>query len=109
MLCADLVVIDYLSTSYLESLHMNIPTVCFWDPETMSLKNEFSNFYDDLIEAEIIHTTPHSAARHVENIYDNPQIWWQSKKVQNLKNRWLKRNFGKPDVLINYLLKLSQN
>ena len=87
---------------------MNIPTICFWDPESMSLKPEYSDFFDDLISAKIIHTNPVKAAKHLENVYNNPQTWWQSKEVQNLKDRWLERNFGKPDVLINYLLELTQ-
>ena len=109
MLSSRIVIIDFLSTSYLESLHMNIPTICFWDPESMSLKPEYSDFFDDLISAKIIHTNPVKAAKHLENVYNNPQTWWQSKEVQNLKDRWLERNFGKPDVLINYLLELTQN
>lgn len=109
MSCSKIVIVDFLSTSYLESLHINIPTICFWDSKCMKLKHEYSNYFDDLIEAKIIHTSPYSAAAHLKNICDNPQIWWQSKKVQNLKNQWLTRNFGKPDILINYLLKLSKN
>ena len=108
MLSSKLVIVDFLSTSYLESLHMNIPTICFWDPESMSLKPEYSDFFDDLISAKIIHTNPVKAAKHLENVYNNPQTWWLSKEVQNLKDRWLERNFGKPDVLINYLLELTQ-
>ena len=74
----------------------------------MLLNPKYSDFFDDLISAKIIHTNPVNAARHLENIYNNPQTWWQTKEVQNLKDRWLKRNFGKPDVLINYLLELAE-
>ena len=108
MLSSNIVIVDFLSTSYLEALHMNIPTICFWDPRTMSLETKYSDFFDDLVESKIMHTNPVSAADHLENVCSNPQSWWQSKDVQYLKNRWLKRNFGKPDVLINYLLDLAQ-
>jgi len=108
MLSSKLVIVDFLSTSYLESLHMNIPTICFWDPKSMSLKDDYADFFDDLVEAKIMHTNPSSAAIHLKEIHTNPQTWWQSKKIQDLKNNWLNRNFGQPDVLVNYLLKLAQ-
>ena len=105
---SELVIIDRPSTAYLESLHMNIPTICFFDPTTMFLSEEHNDFFDDLIDAKIVHTTPDSASRHLIEVFESPQDWWQSKKVQDLKNKWLKRNFGKPDVLVNYLLNLAQ-
>ena len=67
-----------------------------------------TDFFDDLINAKIIHTTPDSASKHLIEVFESPHDWWQSKKVQDLKNKWLKRNFGKPDVLVNYLLNLAQ-
>ena len=109
MSLSRIVVIDFLSTTYLEALHMNIPTICFWDSKFMTLKSEYHDYFDELIEAKIFHTTPESAAKHLNDIYNSPDKWWNSSTVQNLKNRWLNKNFDKPDVLINYLLKLSQN
>ena len=38
---SSLVVIDYISTSYLECLHMNIPFILFWDKDSYFLKEEF--------------------------------------------------------------------
>ena len=107
MAASRLVVIDYLSTAYLESLMMNIPTICFWDAEVMCLKNEYSDFYDDLIEAKIIHTSPESASRHLLDVYEDPSIWWNDPSTQMLRKRWLSRNFGEPELLVNYLLGLS--
>ena len=107
MLSSNIVVVDFLSTSYLEALHMNIPTICFWDPSTMSLEAKYSDFFDDLVESKIMHTSPISAAEHLENVYSEPQSWWQSKDVQHLKNRWLKRNFGEEKILLNYLINLA--
>ena len=107
MLSSRLVIIDYLSTSYLECIHMNIPTICFWDPKTMSLKDSYTGFFDDLISAKIVHTSPDSAAKHVEEVYINPEVWWKSETVQNLKNKWLNRNFGDKSKLVNFLVDLS--
>lgn len=108
MASSSIVIIDFLSTSYLESLKMNIPTICFLDSESMYLSKKHSNFFNELIEAKIAHTTPESAAKHLKDVYENPLEWWNMSKTQDLKNRWLNKNFGNPNEMIEYLLKLSK-
>jgi putative transferase (TIGR04331 family) len=109
MLSSNLVIVDFLSTSYLEALHMNIPTIAFWDPKTMSLKDEYNDFFDDLVNAKILHTTSKSAADHLLKVFENPNEWWNDKHTQDLKDAWLSRNFGKPEILKNYLLNLAKS
>ena len=108
MISSSLVIIDSISTAYLESLNMNIPTICFWDPNAMYLKDAHLNFFDELVEAKIIHTTPESAAKHLINIYENPTEWWNTSHTRDLKNKWLNKNFGNPENMIEYLLQLSK-
>ena len=69
-------------------------------------QKEYSNFYDDLIEAKIIHTSPESAAKHLLDVYDNPSDWWHDPSTQMLRKSWLSRNFGEPELLLNYLVSL---
>jgi len=106
MLKARLVIIDYKSTAYLESLSMNIPTVFFWMPEADYLEENYSDFYQPLIDVGICQTDPVEAARFVEKIADNPEEWWQQEEVQRKKDEFLNRNFQKPQVMIDYLLNL---
>ncbi len=108
MASSSIVIIDFLSTSYLESLKMNIPTICFLDSESMYLNKKNPNFFDELIEAKIVHTTPDSAAKLLKDVYENPSEWWNTGKTQDLKNRWLNKNFGNPDDMVEYLIKLSK-
>ena len=108
MASSSIVIIDFLSTSYLESLKMNIPTICFLDSESMYLSKKYYNFFNELVEAKIVHTTPESAAKHLIDVYENPSEWWNMSKTQDLKNRWLNKNFGNPDDMVEYLVKLSK-
>ena len=107
MASSNIVIVDFLSTSYLEALQINVPTICFFDNDSMYLNEKFTDFFDDLIKAKIFHTTAQSAANHLVSIFEKPQEWWQDTNTQALKNRWLKRNFGKPDLLVEYLLDLA--
>lgn len=106
MLKSRLVVIDYLSTSYLESMKADIPTVFFWNTQTYFLDNQYLDFYDCLVEAGICQTDPVRAAQFIEEIKDNPEGWWSQEKVQTAKNKFLEANFGEPSVMLNYLTNL---
>lgn len=106
MLQSNLVIVDYLSTSYLEAMIMNIPTIFFWNPEAYYLSNDYSDFFDSLISVGICQTDPIKAANFVESVKDDPGKWWFSEEVQKGRNEFLNRNFGKPEAMITYLLGL---
>lgn len=106
MLQSDLVVIDYISTSYIEAMIMDIPMVFFWDPEAYYLKPEFSDFFAPLVSAGICQTDPVKAAAFVESIKDDPRKWWNQEAVQKAKNEFLSKNLGRPKVMIDFLLGL---
>lgn len=107
MLQSELVLIDYVSTAYLESMLMDIPTVFFWNPEAYYLSPEHADFFAPLVSAGICQTDPAAAARFVESVKDEPLKWWRQEAVQKAKNDFLEKNIGKPEVLINILLELS--
>jgi putative transferase (TIGR04331 family) len=102
-----LVVVDNVSTVYLEAMSMNIPIVCFWNSETYYLEDHYSEFFQPLINVGICQTDPVKAAQFVDKIIDNPEKWWFSDETQDGKNNFLNSNMGKPEVMIDYLLSLS--
>mgnify|MGYP001558473073 CR=1 FL=1 len=106
MLKSDMVIIDYISTSYIEALVMNIPTVFFCNKDAYYLNDNYLDFFDVLIDAGICQTDPVQAAHFVESIKDEPEKWWSSEKVQAARNNFLNRNLGKPEDMIEYLLGL---
>lgn len=107
MLQSNLVIVDYISTSYLEALIMNIPTIFFWNPDACYLSSDYSDFFDSLISVGICQTDPVAAAHFVESVKEDPEKWWQSRSVQDAKNRFLSRNIGDPQIMIDYLIRLS--
>lgn len=106
---AGLVVIDYISTSYLECLVMNTPFVFFWDKNSYYLKEEHSDFFTPLVEAGICQTNAVHAAKFVEQIKDDPEAWWFSPAVQKGRRAFLDKNLGKSEVMIGFLLSLINN
>jgi putative transferase (TIGR04331 family) len=81
----------YNSTTLLETLVANFPTIIFWNPEYFELRSSAERYYNDLRKAGILHDTPESAAAKVSEIYEDPMSWWMSTEVQTIKNEFCQR------------------
>jgi CMP-N,N'-diacetyllegionaminic acid synthase len=110
MLNSKLVIIDYLATSYLESLTMNIPTIIFWNQDTYYLTDEYNDFFDELVSCGICQTSPKKAAKFVNELVENDSIeeWWYSDKTQNARKAFLDTNIGDPKDAIDFYLSLAK-
>ena len=98
---SQLVVHNYLGTSYLETLALNIPTVCFYDIQSYAFRTEAQPLINALEKASIIHRSGKDAAKFVSSISNNPNSWWSKNDVQearynfvrqyaNFSNNWMK-------------------
>jgi putative transferase (TIGR04331 family) len=101
---ARLVIADYISTTYLEALMSDIPSVFFWNRDAYHLEPSCANFFDGLQRAGICHTDPVAAARFVETIKDEPRTWWQSSAVREARSDFLQQNLGAAEKMIQHLL-----
>ena len=81
-----LIVHSYDSTGILETLTMNIPTLCFWYGGLSHLLPSAKPFYELLREAGILFDTPEQAASHVAKIWGDIDSWWKSDAVQRSRN-----------------------
>lgn len=93
-----LVVHGYLATGYLETLALNIPTVCFYDPSAYAFRAESQPFMNELERVGILHRSGKSAARFVTEVCKDPEGWWAKDDVQAARSRFVERyaNFA-PD------------
>ncbi len=73
-----LYVCDHLSTTFLESLYRNKPTVIFWDKQKNTLLPEARIFYDALHDAQILFYTPEEASCTIKKIYSDIPAWWNA-------------------------------
>lgn len=91
MQSSKLVVLDFLSTSNLEALTINVPTIWFWDTGIYLLRPEAEKYFDLLRDAGILFNTPEEAAQKVNQIFDDPLRWWLDPRVQEAKNIFCER------------------
>ena len=85
---SKLVVFSYDSTGILECLARNLPMIAFWQNGLENLDNDAVLFYQIMYDAGIFHTDAESAAAKVNEIWEDVEGWWASKKVQDAKNKF---------------------
>lgn len=81
-----LIVHSYDSTGILETLSLNIPTLCFWRDEFEHIIPEAKPYYARLKEVGIFHETPEQAAVFINKHWNMMDVWWNSLKVQEARN-----------------------
>lgn len=104
-----LVVHSYDSTSMLELLSQNIPSIAFWKSGLDHINDNAKSYYQMLLEVGIIHLTPQSAASKINEIWCNVDGWWMQESIQEARRIFCDRyarNESKPvDTLLNILKK----
>jgi putative transferase (TIGR04331 family) len=86
-----LVIHSYDSTGILETLSLNIPTMCFWRGGLDHLLPSAKPYYELLRSAGIFSDTTNLAAERVALYWDNIDAWWESQKVQDARKAFISR------------------
>ncbi len=81
----------YNSTTYLETFAADFPTIIFWNPLYWELREEAEPYFKLLHDAGILHYSPESAAKKVNDIFHDPMSWWMLDNVQRAKNIFCER------------------
>lgn len=76
---------DHLSTTFMESLGRNCPTILFWKPEFYPLMEEARPYYDRLRQVGILFNTPEEAAQKIHEVYEDVELWWNNKELQDAR------------------------
>ena len=77
-----LYVCDHLSTTFIEALAANKPTILFWDSKDNQLLPEAKCYFDMLRKSGILFDSPEAAARAINNIYNDVESWWNDSDRQ---------------------------
>jgi putative transferase (TIGR04331 family) len=86
-----LVVHSYDSTGILETLSQDIPTLAFWQNGFDHLRESAKPYYQILVDAGIVHLSADSAARKVNEVWDDIVGWWNSANIQVARRGFCER------------------
>ncbi len=95
---SSLVVHNYLGTGWLETLGLNIPTICFYDPDAYLFREAAQVHIDSLKDVGILHHSGHDAARFITALGNDIDGWWNKSGVQEAREKFVEHyaNFS-PD------------
>ena len=102
---ARIIVSTNCSTTILESLAFNIPTVSFFNKDADRLNAHASKYFNMLTEVGILHYDPLSASNFINSIWDDVETWWYSEDVKKAKRSFIKEFAHLPDKSINMFFK----
>lgn len=81
---AKLCIFNYDSTGFLENICNNVPSIMLLDEDYLNfISDDFKKKYENLISSKLIFFKNYQLANHVNEIWDEVDIWWKSKAVQN--------------------------
>jgi putative transferase (TIGR04331 family) len=88
---SQLVVHSYDSTGILETLALDIPTMCFWHGGLSHLNSYSRPYYELLRQAGILLETPEAAAAAVAKHFGDLSGWWRSDAVDCARREFCAR------------------
>lgn len=105
-----LVIHSYDSTGILETLSLNIPTLCFWRNEFTHIVDEALPYYEQLREAGIFYSSTSDLSDFISKHWGTVDTWWYSETVQRARitfcNQYA-RNVKNPILTLRHILTKS--
>jgi putative transferase (TIGR04331 family) len=86
-----LVVLSYLGTTWLETLGLNIPTVCFCDPAVYIFSAEAQVSVAALYNVGILHHSGKDAAHFVTSLGNDIEGWWNKAETQEARRNFVEQ------------------
>jgi putative transferase (TIGR04331 family) len=80
---ARIVLCTSIGTTYIETIHRDIPTVIYLDPAISPLKAEHAQIFESMEQSGILHFSAESAAEHINSVWGKVDEWWQSEPVRD--------------------------
>ena len=78
---AKIVIVAHNGTTLPENFANAIPTLITWTSNWVEIRDEAKPIFAKLAKVGIFHEDPASLAKHISEIWDNVDVWWESRDV----------------------------
>ena len=85
---SKIIVCTYPETTFFEAMHSKIPTILLYKKEYWELHPEFDDLVRKMKLANIIFSDPVSASSHINRIWNDPRLWWDSQTVIDVRKEF---------------------
>jgi len=89
-------IFTYNSTGILEALALGVPSLLYCDLALTPLRETAVPYFEDLKKVGIFHDDPISAAQHISAVWDDVDLWWGSRDVKNVVEKFTKQYCNQP-------------
>ena len=96
---SKLYIVDHLSTTWLESLMLGVPTIIFIDKHDYDFTAEFKEVFSILHSVSIFHYSIESAVKEVSAINHDVSSWWRDEHRSDMLEKALSKIAKKSDRL----------
>lgn len=83
-----LVLVTTLSTTFIENIWSNTPTMIYAHPSIYEIRTEFRDVFEELTSVGVFHESHNTAAEFVGQIWDSVETWWESDGVKQAVKRY---------------------
>ncbi|MCM3663644.1 LIC12162 family protein [Mesobacillus subterraneus] len=98
LLESKLFICDHPSTTFLEALYLNKPTILFWNDKNHKINNESMPLFEKLKDVGILHFRADDALVQIKGLLSTDiNSWWFSSQVQNVRIEFCERFCKSPD------------
>ena len=92
---SKITICTYPETAYLQSMAFGVPTVLLYVSSIWESKLVYKNVLEKLYDAKMIFDDPKLASDHIMNIWEEPEVWWNSKIVAETRELFNLHFIGK--------------
>ena len=107
---SKIIIFNIPSTSYSEAVSLNIPSILYCNAKQILLDNKSEKLFYLMKKNKMAFDNRKKLLEHLKNIWQNPYYWWDSKRVQEIRNNYLIQYYNILDDLSeNWFRELKKN
>ena len=76
------------TTTFLETLSLNFPTIVFFNPIWYEVREDAKELVESLKRVGILHETPNSAAIFLNGLGGDIENWWSGEELQKVREKF---------------------
>ena len=79
-----------MQTTFFETMKVGLPTIILLKNDLWNLSKDLIVFYNKLKSNNVIFTNHVDAVKHLNTIWEDPLVWWNSEELLKLRNEFFK-------------------
>ena len=79
-----------MQTTFFETMKVGLPTIILLKNDLWNLSKDLIVFYNKLKSNNVIFTNYVDAVKHLNTIWEDPLVWWNSEELLKLRNEFFK-------------------